>query len=173
MGPSGAGKDAVLQHVRRDLDGRGAVVFAHRYATREPAPGHPNEVALGPGEFALRETRGLFAFTWNAWSVRYAVGTEIREWLARDLTVVVSGSREHFIREPPSDPRLLPVLITASPAERARRLRARGREPESAIAERLRRGEALRPAHPALVTIDNDGPLERAAAAFAVLLGVG
>lgn len=173
MGPSGAGKDAVLERVRRDLDGRIPVVFAHRYTTREPGFGHPNEVALGPGEYALRRARGLFAFSWDAWSVRYAVGSEIREWLARDLTVVVSGSREHFMREPPCVSALLPVLITAAFAERARRLRARAREPEAAILERLRRGDAFHPTHPDLVTITNDGPLEQAAAAFAALLAAG
>jgi len=170
MGPSGAGKDSVLQRVRHELDGHGDVVFAHRYVTRPPDLRHPNEVALGPGEFALRQARGLFCFAWKAWAARYAVGLEIRQWLARELTVVVSGSREHFLHDPPDDPLLLPVLVTASLPERARRLRARAREPESAIVERLRRGEAMHPSHPALVTIDNDGPLEQAVAAFRRLL---
>jgi len=170
MGPSGAGKDSVMQLVRERLDGRWDVVFAHRYATRPSGSGHPNEVALGPGEFALRLARGLFCFAWDAWSVRYGVGAEVRTWVACGLTVVVSGSREHFVRVAHEDAAVLPVLITASVAERARRLRARARESEAAIVARLRRGDAIQPVHPALTTIDNEGPLERAATAFADLL---
>jgi ribose 1,5-bisphosphokinase len=171
MGPSGAGKDAVLGFARGRLDGRQPVVFAHRYATRPPGPGHPNEVSLGAGEFALRADRGLFRFDWAAWNVRYGVGAEVDDWAAHGLVVVVSGSREHFVAAGCRHPGVLPVLITASPAVRARRLRARGREDAAAIAERLRRGAAFAPAHPALVTIDNDGPLEEAATAFVALVG--
>jgi ribose 1,5-bisphosphokinase len=163
MGPSGAGKDSVMQRARDRLDGRWDGVFAHRYATRPMAAGHPNEVALGAGEFALRFARGLFTFTWAAWDVRYGVGTEIRAWVSRGLTVVVSGSRAHFMQVVRSEPDVLPVLVTAPLAERARRLRARAREDEAAIVERLRRGEAIRPVHPSLVTIENEGPLERSA----------
>lgn len=170
MGPSGAGKDAVLGFARTRIDGRHPVVFAHRYADRPPGPGHPNEVSLGPGEFALRDARGLFAFSWAAWGVRYGVGIEVERWAARDLVVVVSGSRAHFATLNPARPDLLPVLITASPGVRERRLHARGREDATAIAERLQRGEAFAPVHPALVTVDNDGPLAEAGTVFVDVL---
>jgi ribose 1,5-bisphosphokinase len=170
MGPSGAGKDAVLSFARAHVDGRRPIVFAHRYATRPPDPRHPNEVALGAGEFALRAARGLFRFDWTAWDVRYGIGTEVGSWEARGLVVVVSGSREHFVTAGHRDPALLPVLVTASLAARERRLHARGREDAAAIAERLRRGEDFAPSHPALVTIANDGPLEEAGAALVRLL---
>lgn len=170
MGPSGAGKDAVLGFARERLDGRHPVVFAHRYATRPPGPGHPNEVPLGAGEFTLRAARGLFRFDWSAWGVRYGVGVEVCDWTARGLVVVVSGSREQFAAAGRRDPALLPVLITAARAVRERRLHARGREGAAAITERLRRGEAFAPKHPDLVTIVNDGPLAEAGEAFAALL---
>jgi ribose 1,5-bisphosphokinase len=170
MGPSGAGKDSVMQAARARLDGQWPVLFAHRYATRAPAAAHPNEVALGSGEFALRRDRALFAFTWEAWDVHYAIGTEVHAWSARGLLVVVSGSRAHLVQALRDDPGVLPVLITAPFAERARRLRARAREDEAAIGERLRRGEAIRPVHARMVTIANDGPLERAATALTDLL---
>jgi ribose 1,5-bisphosphokinase len=170
MGPSGAGKDSVLAWARARLDGTARVLFAHRYATRPPDPRHPGEVALGAGEFALRRAEGLFAFAWEAWGVGYAVGTEVRAWTARGLAVAVSGSREHFVAAAHRDADVLPVLVTASPAVRAQRLRARAREPEAEIVARLARGDALAPAHPALVTIVNDGALEDAGARLVGLL---
>ena len=174
MGPSGAGKDSVMAWARERLDGRARVVFGHRYATRPPDPRHPGEIAVGPGEFALRAAEGLFAFAWDAWDVRYAVGAEVRDWAARGLAVVVSGSRECFVASVHRDAGVLPVLITASAAVRARRLRARAREAEPAIVARLARGDALVPSHPALGTIANDGALEEAGARLVeVLRGVG
>ena len=58
------------------------------------------------------------------------------------LIVVVSGSRDHFLRTGGLDSQARPVLITA-PAERLRqRLAGRGRESAIEAAERLERADA-------------------------------
>jgi ribose 1,5-bisphosphokinase len=163
MGASGAGKDAMMQVARDRLDGTHGIVFAHRYATRPPDLRHPNEVSLGPGEFAVRAARRLFTYTWEARSIRYGIGAEVRIWTASGLVAVVSGSREHFARRLQQAADVLPVLVTASAGTRAARLRARAREPEPEILERLARGDAFKPVHPALVTIVNEGALQQAA----------
>lgn len=170
MGPAGAGKDSVLRQARRRLDGRHPVVFAHRYITRPQGEDIENYIALSPSEFALRRRRGLFAFDWSAYGFRYGIGIEIRAWLAAGLTVVIDGSRAHFARHAARLPHLLPVLITASEAELRRRLIRRGREGSAAIDRRMRRARRFAPCHPALVTIDNSGPLEHAAERFCRLL---
>ena len=84
--------------------------------------------------------------------------------------VVVSGSRDHFLRTGGLDSQARPVLITA-PADRLRqRLAARGRESSAEAAKRLDRAEAYEIDDPRLVTIVNDGTLEKAAEAFVRLL---
>jgi ribose 1,5-bisphosphokinase len=163
MGPSGAGKDSVLARARALLPADTAVVFAHRYITRPPEASGENHVALSEPEFAMRRTHGLFAFHWQAHGNHYGIGREIHAWRKAGLTVVVSGSREHFQNVAGTDPDTYPVLITA-PAERLReRLAARGREDEAAATRRLERSDAYDVHDPRLITITNDGPLDDAA----------
>ena len=51
MGPSGAGKDSILDRARvLTLPGT-PVVFAHRYITRPAGSGGENHVALSAAEF--------------------------------------------------------------------------------------------------------------------------
>jgi ribose 1,5-bisphosphokinase len=170
MGPSGAGKDSVLHYARRRLDGDEPIVFAHRYITRPLGEDIENHIALSPGEFALRQRHGLFAFDWEAYGWRYGIGIEIRAWRASGLVVVIDGSRAHFSTCADVLVDATPVLITASAEELRRRLTARAREDARAVEERLTRAAAFMPTHPSLVTIDNSGPLERAGEALVALL---
>lgn len=170
MGPSGAGKDSVLNRARELVDPATGIVFSHRYITRRADSGGENHVALSPAEFALRRERGLFAFHWRAHGNEYGIGCEIHAWRNIGLTVVVSGSREHFRAAGGIDDATCPVLITA-PAERlAARLAARGREDTNAAQERLTRGGSHGVEHQRLVTIVNDGALDAAARQFVSLL---
>ncbi|MCF8531630.1 MAG: phosphonate metabolism protein/1,5-bisphosphokinase (PRPP-forming) PhnN [Reyranella sp.] len=166
MGPSGAGKDSVLARARALLSADASAVFAHRYITRPPEASGENHVALSASEFALRRAHGLFAFHWQAHGNHYGIGREIHAWRKAGLTVVVSGSREHFLNVAGVDPDTYPILITAS-AERLReRLVARGREDAAGAARRLERSDAYDVHDPRLITISNDGPLDKAAAAL-------
>ena len=166
MGPSGAGKDSVLGHARSLLPPGAPVVFAHRYITRPADSGGENHVALSREEFATRRAYGLFAYHWNAHGNDYGVGREIHDWRAAGLTVVVSGSREHYEKVAPTETGLHPVLITAAGDKLKSRLNARGRESAEAVAGRLARSQAFAVNDPRLVTIVNDGTLEAAADAF-------
>ncbi len=168
MGPSGAGKDTLLRYARARLDGT-PVAFAHRYITRLPVPNDENHVALTPAEFALRKTRGLFAMHWEAHGLSYGIGIEIETWRRAGLIVVVSGSRAHFDDQLAESRDVTPLLITCAPDVLAKRLLARGRETAEAISERLGRTTAA-PAHPAMVAIDNSGPIEQAGERLVALL---
>lgn len=169
MGPSGAGKDSVLTRARGLLPDDAPVAFAHRYITRSSDIGGENHIALSRAEFAVRRTRGLFAFHWHAHGNDYGVGWEIEGWRAAGLTVVVSGSREHY-EKIADDSGLQPVLITAPTEQIATRLKSRGRETPEDAARRLSRGLALSVNDGRLVTIVNDGALDAAAEAFVRLL---
>ena len=163
MGPSGAGKDSVLTRARALLPKDAPIVFAHRYITRPAEAGGENHVALSPAEFRTRREHGLFAFHWQAHGNEYAIGSEIHSWRRAGLTVVVSGSREHFGTLDGADPDVHPVLITAPPDRLAQRLAVRGRENVQEAAARLQRSDAYDVSDPRLFTIMNDGVLETAA----------
>jgi ribose 1,5-bisphosphokinase len=163
MGPSGAGKDTLLAGARAVLD-PARFAFAHRYISRPPFAGDENFVSLSAAEFAARHEKGLFAFHWRARDVDYGIGAEIEAWRALGLTVVVSGSRADWESGAPVQAGAIPVLVTAAPEILRKRLEARGRDPD--IEQRLARAAAFRVADPALVAIDNSGPVEDGIAAL-------
>lgn len=160
MGPSGAGKDSVLNAARAQIGPDDRVAIAHRYITRPAERGGENYVSLTPDEFATRRTAGLLKYHWRARGCEYGIGVEIETWRRAGFVVVVSGSRAHFGALKGRD--VVPVVITARPEILAQRLRARGRETAAEIDERLARCDQFAVDHPALVTIDNSGPHENA-----------
>ncbi len=170
MGPSGAGKTRVIEYARRKIDGGLPVAFAHRYITRPLGKDEENYIALSKREFALRKARGLLAFDWEAYGFDYGIGVEIKSWLAAGLTVVMDGSRAHFIAGKLGIGNVVPVLVTVGRDELRRRLTAREREDVKAIEDRLQRAGKFTPADLSLVTIDNAGPIERAGDAFAAII---
>jgi len=169
MGPSGAGKDTLLNAARAALDGEG-FAFAHRYITRPPVPGDEIFVPLTKAEFAARKNAKLFAFDWQARDVSYAIGAEIALWRQAGLTVVVSGSRADWAGGKPAEAGAVPVLIEASPVILAARLAARAREDAAEIEARLIRAAALETAIPGAVRIDNSGALDAAVMDFLAAL---
>jgi ribose 1,5-bisphosphokinase len=161
MGPSGAGKDALLGYARRQVTGE-PVVFAHRYITR-PSGNGEEHVALSEREFAARSARGLFALEWSSHSLQYGIGVELDAWLARGCTVVVNGSREHLPRALARYPHTEVVHVDAAPHILEARLGARARESAQQVAARLaRRAPFSLPEGVRCITIDNSGSLEAA-----------
>src|SRR6201996_9466805 len=137
MGPSGAGKDSLLEFARKHLMGE-PILFAHRYITRPSGNGEAH-VALSVEEFAARSVLGLFALEWSSHSLRYGIGIELDAWLARGCTVVVNGSRQHLERALERYPHAEIVHVEAEPHILAARLGARARESAEQIAARLAR----------------------------------
>jgi len=161
IGPSGSGKDSLINYARRkNVDGR--ILFAHRYITR-PTGGHENHVVLSDAEFARRSALGFFALEWASHSLHYGIGVEIDLWLATGSSVVVNGSRSYLATALKRYPELRIIVIDTEPAILKARLTARGREGSSEIEKRITINRSWRPpagAH--FVTIDNSGDLPAA-----------
>jgi ribose 1,5-bisphosphokinase len=169
MGPSGAGKDSLLGFARERIGMR--VMFAHRYITRIVADGE-NHIALTHEEFAARLSYGLFAMHWDSLGLRYGIGIEVDAWLARGVTVVVNGSRQHAQTALERYPRARFVHIDAAPAVLAARLARRGREDARQIEARLARRPAFElPDGARVVRIDNSGMLAEAGTQLLDVLG--
>ncbi|MEM7250343.1 MAG: phosphonate metabolism protein/1,5-bisphosphokinase (PRPP-forming) PhnN [Pseudomonadota bacterium] len=168
MGASGAGKDSILAGARARLEHEAynqpltSVWFAHRYVTRPADDATENHIALSEREFEARCRAGAFVFDWSSHGLRYGVGIEVQSWLAH-TPVVVNGSRAYLETAIARVPELVPVLVDVSPAVRAARLQARGRETDSMQAQRLQRGALYADIdHERLVRISNDGALDAA-----------
>lgn len=172
IGPSGAGKDSVIDWARAHLPAGAPVEFARRTITRARDAGGERHLAMAAEAFDTLCRQGQFVLHWEANGQRYGIGQEVRAWLARGLTVVVGGSREYLPRALEAFPGLEVVHVCASPETRRERLAARGRESDAAIAERLARRPFRAPTGIPWIEIRNEGDLESAGRAFqSVLLG--
>lgn len=172
VGPSGAGKDSLLAELHRHLAVDLPVMIPRRYITRPATAGGEDHIALSHDAFREREARGSFAVTWESHGCLYGIGREADHWLARGLSVVVNGSRAALERADRHwGEALVPVVVRVEEAVLEERLRRRGREDPAAVRERLERARALgEPEHPNRVVVDNNGPLDQAAARLAALV---
>lgn len=170
MGPSGSGKDSLMDEARLRLAAEAPVVFAHRYITRPADAGGENHVALSRAEFQLRLSRGLFALSWESHGFAYGIGREIDIWMEAGLSVVVNGSREALPAALNAYPELLPVLIDVPEHILRGRLGARGRENTGEIEARLARARLSVIETSGLVRFDNSGPLAVRGQALAELI---
>ncbi len=166
-GPSGAGKDSLLQYVRERVPANARVAFAHRYITRPVSGGAEHHIPLTMAEFDIRARAGFFAMHWhaNGNGNGYGIGIEIEDWLRRGFQVIVNGSRGYIPEAREIFPELCLVWVDASTDVLKARLAQRGRETATEIARRFERSAALEA--PALVPdlhLQNDRALADAGA---------
>jgi ribose 1,5-bisphosphokinase len=172
IGPSGAGKDSIIDYARQRLGAdRVRHVFARRHITRPADSGGEDHIAILPADFERDCAAGRFALWWRGNGHHYGISVEIDLWLRSGRHVILNGSRGYLPDAAERYPSLLPVLITIDPAVLQQRLCARGRETPDEIEARIQRAMALEMIdHPALMVIPNNGPLAEAGAAFVALL---
>lgn len=169
VGPSGAGKDSLIEGARRALSGQPRFVFPRRIVTRHSDPGSEVHATLDAADFAEREAAGAFFLHWRAHDLRYALPGSIADDLAGGRTVIANVSREVIDEARRRHPAATVVFVTAPREVLEERLLARGREDAAAVRRRLARSAAL-PGGPKVVTIVNDGPLDAAIMAFLAVL---
>jgi phosphonate metabolism protein PhnN/1,5-bisphosphokinase (PRPP-forming) len=171
VGPSGAGKDSLLEWMRTRLPGESGVRLARRTVTRPASAGGEEHIAATEEQFDTALARGEFAMHWRANGHRYGIGREIEQWLASGYTVVVNGSREYLPVARSKFPQLEAVHVIAPEDVLQSRLTRRGREPAREVTSRLTRNAALSDAvRSAALVLANDGPIEVAGARLAAFV---
>jgi ribose 1,5-bisphosphokinase len=174
VGPSGAGKDSLLDWLRARMPPSSGLRLARRTVTRAAGAGGENHVAATEEQFEAALARGEFAMHWRANGYRYGIAREIKDWLAAGHTVLVNGSREYLPVARARFPQLEAVHIVASPAVLRSRLALRARELPKEAAARLERSVALAQAvGPAALVLANDGPIDLAGERLAAFLTHG
>lgn len=164
IGPSGSGKDSLLDAARKRLAERGCRIVRRVITRSAEAVG---EAALGVSseQFAELEAQGAFALSWRANGLAYGIPREIDDWLAAGDDVLVNGSRGHLPKTRERYPHVLVVLLTVDQEVLRQRLLARGRESVAEIDLRLARNarfsERLLADDPTIHVLDNSGSLER------------
>lgn len=155
VGPSGAGKDTLLNALRQTLPADTRLRFARREITR-PSSDSEDNIEITEAEFEAKRAAGGYALSWQAHGLCYGIDAGVLDQIKAGLTVIASVSRAVLAEAVALQP--LVVEITASPDILATRLAGRGRETAEQIAERLSRQVPIPPGI-ARVTILNDGAL--------------
>lgn len=164
VGPSGAGKDTLLEAARRAVADDPRVRFVRRVITRPANAGGEDHEAVSDTEFAARD----FALQWQAHGLRYGIPADIAQDLAQGRTVVANVSRTVVAEAARRFP-VQVIEVTAPPEVLASRIAARGREAAADAAARLARSVALPDGVP-LVTVMNDGTIAQGAERFVAAL---
>ena len=161
VGPSGAGKDTLLNGVRDLLDDHAPVRFVRRVITRPGDMGEEAHESVAEQEFTLRETAGDFALAWRAHGLHYGIPADIAIDLAQGRIVIANVSRAVVAEAAQRFP-VGVIEITAPPEVLAARLAQRGREDADDMARRLSRAIEL-PLPVDRERVVNDGPPDQGA----------
>ena len=148
VGPSGAGKDTLLNAARDAFRDDPRVHFARRVITRPADPEGENHEPVTEAEFAARD----FALSWSAHGLHYGIPA-----VAMAPVVVANVSRGVIAAAAAQYP-VLVIEVTAPPDILAARLAARGRETAADVARRLGRTAEIPPGV-AVDTVWNDATL--------------
>ncbi|HBM66616.1 MAG TPA: phosphonate metabolism protein/1,5-bisphosphokinase (PRPP-forming) PhnN [Pseudomonas sp.] len=170
VGPSGSGKDSLIDASREQLAAAG-VEIARRVITRSAEAKGEAAQGVTPEQFDTLRAQGAFAMHWRANGLDYGIPRQVDQWLAAGRAVLVNGSRAYLPEARQRYPDLLAVLVEVKPEVLRQRLLARGRETAKEVEQRLARSARLQAAaDPSVHVLDNSSTLEAAVAAFVSLL---
>ena len=166
VGPSGAGKDSLIDFARHRFAGDDDIGFVRRYITREADAGSEDHHAVSVEQFDEMQRAGLFAVHWGAHDLHYGIPADTRDQLASGKTLIANGSRAALPEFLGAYANVAVITVTADPEIIAQRLRSRGREDDQSISKRLARSQQEWAVDCRHVVIDNSGALEAAGAEF-------
>jgi ribose 1,5-bisphosphokinase len=166
VGPSGAGKDAVIHEVAHRMGGDRRFHFPTRIVTRE-ANSAEDHTTLTPALFEVELGRGAFALHWEAHGLHYAMPEGMDAAVRAGCSVVFNASRRVVPLARRRYANVAVVLIDAPLELRWKRLATRDREHGEDVKRRLNRVVTEFDANDVDLTIDNSGALGRAVDALA------
>ncbi len=159
VGPSGAGKDTLINGVRKALGEQAPIRFVRRVITRPVELGEEAHEPTSEKAFLRAQEAGEFALSWRAHGLYYGIPADITLDLAQGRLVVANVSRA-VVAEAAKQYPVAVVEISAPADVLARRLAARGRDDAVDVARRLSRAIEL-PLPVERQRIVNDGTVEQ------------
>ena len=165
LGPSGAGKDAVMRGVVAAMP---QVHLARRLITRPAHNDSEDYDSVTDTDFAALRHAGHFLFHWQAHGLSYGVPASVLPRVRSGATVLFNGSRAALPAMRQIYPDLRVFVISVSPDVLAERLHKRGRETASEIVKRLQRQVDFTDEKAEI--INNDGELATSVASLVTSL---
>jgi ribose 1,5-bisphosphokinase len=171
VGPSGAGKDSLINAARNHFRSDSSVGFVRRVITR-PVDGETEDhISVSPEDFAIMNQGHRFAVSWEAHGLHYGIPVETLDELAAGRTLICNGSRGALAAFTGAFVSLAVIEVSARPEVIAERLALRGRETPSEIERRLARVARNWQPDCEFAVVDNSGALGDAQRTFIDTIG--
>ncbi|MGR3503966.1 phosphonate metabolism protein/1,5-bisphosphokinase (PRPP-forming) PhnN [Pseudaestuariivita sp.] len=167
VGPSGVGKDSVMRGVVQAMPG---LHLVRRIVTRAPGLGGEDYDSVSVPQFHDLAENGAFAVYWGAHGLYYGIPQTARYQVNKGTDCLANFSRKALQAGADAFDDFVVLNITAQPETLAARLAARGRETKDEIARRLAEADKPLPGGLEVITLSNDGPLDRTIARAIALL---
>ncbi|MAI21864.1 MAG: phosphonate metabolism protein/1,5-bisphosphokinase (PRPP-forming) PhnN [Rhodospirillaceae bacterium] len=151
VGPSGAGKDSLLNGAREQLP---HVHFMRRIITRAHNAGGEDHIELTKDAFTAQITAGKMLFHWQAHDLDYGISIDAASLVRNGNSVVFNGSRAALKAQCAAWPDMKIIWVAANRETLAERLIARGREAPDIIQARLARSTVEAPENAVIVNND-------------------
>ncbi len=139
VGPSGVGKDTLLDGARERLLGNRWFLFPQRIITRSADAGGEDHIPATGEEFEQLLASGKLMHHWSAHGLRYGVPISVKAQLDAGINVVLNTSRKELAAFRKMHCEVVVIHISASASAIEARLRTRGRETDVEIQGRLAR----------------------------------
>jgi len=138
VGPSGAGKDTLLAHVREATREADDIIVARRVVTRASSAAEDHD-SLSEAAFDQALADGAFAIWWGAHGNRYGIPRAAEDAIRAGRTVLCNVSRAVVAPLRARYARVTAVLVTAPEDVLRQRLAARERASDGDIGKRVAR----------------------------------
>lgn len=143
----------MISSAQQILQQHSGIIFSRRMVTRPVQPGSDHD-PISETDFRNLVQTGKLSWHWNAHGYGYGIAGHYEAEVQAGRVVVVNGSRAHVNQLTPSLA-VRVVQITADPAQLAARLKLRGRDAASAVAERLARNALFTEMQASCVIVNN------------------
>jgi ribose 1,5-bisphosphokinase len=162
VGPSGVGKDTLIDGAKAALAHNKNYVFPARFITRPADAGGEQHSEVSATDFEDAVSGGHYALSWHAHGLGYGIPLAIKAMLESGQNVVVNVSRSVLDQARAAFVNVRIISISAPSDVLAKRLAARGRETAGEIDERIQRAAAYNVAGPDVIQLINDADLDTA-----------
>lgn len=166
VGPSGSGKDTLIEAAKVELRNDPRFAFPRRVITRPAMVGAEDHDTMSEEEFAAAKDRDAFALSWKAHGLSYGIPSASLDLMRAGKTVIVNVSRSVIGNAEKLGVPVLVISVLCRAELLAERIAARGRETKVDILSRLEREAPIRISSAQLFEVRNETRISDAAARF-------
>ncbi len=162
VGPSGSGKDTIINWLREHLTDRANMLFVRRIVTRPADSDHEDHDTMELESFLKAKAAGAFAVTWQAHDLHYAIPGSVKHHVNKGGLAILNGARRALHHLEAVFPNVQIIHLDVEPYILAGRLASRGRSSDTDLSARLAQQKLDFQTRTPVVHVANNGLPEEA-----------